>query len=55
MSKYQQLLKDQSRVKVAAYAEKKTTNTAWWAMFAFAFAGVFYFFSGTLWRALIGG
>ena len=48
-----QWLKNQPNVEVMAKAEDDAANNAW--LVVFAFMGFFFFFSGTLWRALTGG
>ncbi|MBN1994529.1 MAG: hypothetical protein JW953_17660 [Anaerolineae bacterium] len=49
-------LKNQPKIEVIAKAEDSTANTnTWLAVFAFAFMGFFFFFSGALWRALMAG
>ena len=55
MKRYQRLIQEQTRIKVVAKAETKSTDHTWLAVFAFAFTGFFFFFSNTLWRALVGG
>jgi hypothetical protein len=56
MTKLQiRLLKDQLQVKVATPAQTDQVNFALLVTFAFAFAGVFFFFGEILWRVLTGG
>ena len=56
MSKrYDQLIRNQAKVRVVAKAENNTTKHTWLAVFAFAFMGFFFFFSDTLGRVLSGG
>jgi hypothetical protein len=50
-----QWLKNQPKVEVMAKAEDDAASNAWLVVFAFAFTGFFFFFSGALWRALTGG
>jgi hypothetical protein len=49
------MLKNRSQVKVATPAYNDRVNFAMLVTFAFAFAGVFFFFGETLWQALTGG
>ncbi|MBN1218409.1 MAG: hypothetical protein JXM69_05750 [Anaerolineae bacterium] len=50
-----QWLKHQPKVEVIAKAEDNAASNTWLAVFAFAFTSFFFFFSGALWRVLVGG
>jgi hypothetical protein len=51
MSRYQQQLYRQSKVKVIAKAQENTASKVRLVLFAFAFSTFMYFFGSTLWRA----
>jgi hypothetical protein len=56
MRRYHRLIENQLKGKVATHAyQTNRVNKAWFVTLAVAFAGFFYFFAETLWRALTGG
>jgi hypothetical protein len=55
MNQHQQRLLNEPRVQVIAKAKENTANKVRLVLFSFAFFSFIYFFSGTLWRALVGG
>ena len=52
--RYYHLIKNQSKVKAIAHAEKDNSQVKF-ALLALFFAGVFYFFGSEVWSVLAGG